>query len=1174
MKKLLAFLFCISVLAIMTVSAAENITYVFDSEEKVAEWVSSYNNKATEYSFDAEHGYLKVTNTGTDPFITHSFSQPIDAAEYTAVLYRYKIIDGYKDNLKGQLFYATDTTGMGKNGSYMNFNLQGSDDWQEAIIDFSSKETWNGKITSFRFDPVDGEPSKVTILVHSITFAPTKKEAMIALSAFESENNNSTPLELVFDKFSATAEVNLQGISQSFENGEWILHTTGNDPMMYFNINESNAIQCDAHPYLAFRMKAKTTATSGGIFFTSNASPAMGKNHSKFQLLNNDGEWAEYIIDMRMYEHGNWYGKLTALRIDPINNIVDPEGIVQIDRFGIFKTQEEAVAFLEKEVTLNVIENDFEEDVSQVINSGAETPKWDMRTDDAQMWHTNGGDGGEKAGFYHAYATTNDMFIMNYFDEEDYFDGKEFHYFAMRYKTNTTAGNGALFFSNSEFTSFTSDAYVSFSLDTDGEWHNFIFDLNTTKHKDTWAKSPIRGIRFDPLNPSEIGLDFTFSRLGFFRSRTEALEYLNGATDEEDYSRPTKFRRDYQTVTVPGGVLSTGYDENDYIIAGLDGNVPENAVVSFTDKSGAESIVALGHVNPKGYTTYIARKPGSYKITSSAKDYVDTDGHWGEGYIDYVSSRKLFGGTSETEFSPEDAMTRGMFITVLGRMHGLDISAYDGNTGYSDVPVTEYYAPYIQWAKEFSIMTPVSDTVFGADTPILRKDMASAIANYVNAYGYTINSVDTPVEFNDISSLTEAEKAAVVSAQTAGIINGKGDGKFDPAGISTRAEVATVMQRVIKGILGVNVPATSYSPDYYSRDRLRIGVWAFPRQLINDAGVKQLSELGADLIISGGNPDLLNYTDKYGIEIMLNHLPFTKSAYDTNYNYGSETARYAEHPSYGGNYMVDEPGTDDFAWLGELAKRYNEKVPDKTPFINLLPMYANAAQLKMGASAAAIEYYDSDPELYRKYCQAWFENFDVDYICTDIYPLTWSGSKKVTRKEYVEYINQIATVARENDADFWCCIQTFGWTSSRRTPNEAEYRWQSYAMLSFGCTGILLWNYTGYSDYPSLIDMNTVTPTQAYYDCKNVMWELRAISDTYIKYKNLGAYTVNCTEKTDYLAMTGEYKDFTTIKSLECKDPLLVGCFTAKEGDSKAFTITNMLDFQGNEDKTTAVSFV
>ena len=225
-------------------------------------------------------------------------------------------------------------------------------------------------------------------------------------------------------------------------------------------------------------------------------------------------------------------------------------------------------------------------------------------------------------------------------------------------------------------------------------------------------------------------------------------------------------------------------------------------------------------------------------------------------------------------------------------------------------------------------------------------------------------------------------------------------------------------------------------------------------------------------------------------------------------------------------------------------------------------MYANAAQLKYGASAAAIEYYDPDPALFKKYCDAFCEKFDVPYICTDIYPLNWVKGKKVTYKDYAESINIIANSAREHNKDFWCYIQTFAWIPSKRTPNEEEFRWQCYTMLSFGCKGLLCWTYAGYrEEAPSLIDIHG-NKTSAWYAIRPVISEVKRLSDVYVQYRNLGAFAHNYSDRVPYLRISTPYTAFKTIEKIDCPQPLLVGCFEKKSAPGTAFTLVNMAEFE------------
>lgn len=345
-------------------------------------------------------------------------------------------------------------------------------------------------------------------------------------------------------------------------------------------------------------------------------------------------------------------------------------------------------------------------------------------------------------------------------------------------------------------------------------------------------------------------------------------------------------------------------------------------------------------------------------------------------------------------------------------------------------------------------------------------------------------------------------------------------------------------------------------------ERIRIGAWGIFRDGPWDpARLEDFAACGFDLLIAtphdssfGGK--LLTACDDLGVDVYLND----GLAVAQPERAGRE---YADHPSYAGGYLTDEPGTDAYPRWGAIARAYHA-ASGKVPYINLLPMYANAAQLKFGAGAAAIAYYDPDPDLYRKYCESYCDLVPTDYICTDIYPLNWTKGRRTTYNAYVESINVIASVARARKREFWCCIQTFAWDPAKRTPNAAEYRWQCHALLAFGCRGLLCWVYGAYSDDFPALTTAAGERMPAWYDARTVLWEMRRLSPVYCRYANLGAYTHNCTAATPYLKMSGEYRDFKTIRRLDCPDPLLIGCFAAKKGAGTAFSLVNMTELEAN----------
>ena len=55
-------------------------------------------------------------------------------------------------------------------------------------------------------------------------------------------------------------------------------------------------------------------------------------------------------------------------------------------------------------------------------------------------------------------------------------------------------------------------------------------------------------------------------------------------------------------------------------------------------------------------------------LAEKADDFTDVSrSDWYYQFVDYVTSKGYFNGTSETTFAPAENMTRAMFVTVLFR---------------------------------------------------------------------------------------------------------------------------------------------------------------------------------------------------------------------------------------------------------------------------------------------------------------------------------------------------------------------------------------------------------------------------------------------------------------------------------------------------------------------------
>lgn len=195
--------------------------------------------------------------------------------------------------------------------------------------------------------------------------------------------------------------------------------------------------------------------------------------------------------------------------------------------------------------------------------------------------------------------------------------------------------------------------------------------------------------------------------------------------------------------------------------------------------------------------------PQSYAYDASVM--TDISGHWGRENITWAMEQNLFRGVTDTEFCPNEYMTRGMFVTVLGRMTGIDPTEYDdwylGNL-YSDVDPDSYYAPYINWATRYGIANGMGNNQFMPKELVTREMIATFLVRYASIYNYNLIPIsDEAVEsFTDADSVSRYATDAVDVMRLTGLFIGRsnGDGTycFGPKDYATRAETATIMYRL------------------------------------------------------------------------------------------------------------------------------------------------------------------------------------------------------------------------------------------------------------------------------------------------------------------------------------------------------------------------------------------
>lgn len=243
--------------------------------------------------------------------------------------------------------------------------------------------------------------------------------------------------------------------------------------------------------------------------------------------------------------------------------------------------------------------------------------------------------------------------------------------------------------------------------------------------------------------------------------------------------------------------VTAGGKTVDSIPGGMKVTVPVEAptpgtVAVIVREDGTREVVRK---STAGEDSIVIPLDGSAKveIVDNSKKFSDVPAtSWASGAVAFASSHELFNGTSETEFSPELPMSRGMLAVVL---HNLENNPSQAVTGvFTDVDSDKWYAEGIAWAAEKGIVTGYGNGRFNPDDDITREQLAVMLWRYAGSPA----AAEGELNFSDADKTSSWALEAMRWATEKGIINGKGSGILDPNGKATRAQAAQMLKNFME----------------------------------------------------------------------------------------------------------------------------------------------------------------------------------------------------------------------------------------------------------------------------------------------------------------------------------------------------------------------------------------
>ena len=152
-------------------------------------------------------------------------------------------------------------------------------------------------------------------------------------------------------------------------------------------------------------------------------------------------------------------------------------------------------------------------------------------------------------------------------------------------------------------------------------------------------------------------------------------------------------------------------------------------------------------------------------------------GDWYYDGVRYVFDNDLMNGTSGTVFSPNAATTRGMIVTILARMDGVNTSG----------------TPWYEAGREWAMRNGISDGT-NMEGKITREQLAAMLSRYAALKNRDVSAIASISAYADASSVSSWAVNAMRWAVGEGLIQGSNN-HLRPQSNATRAEVATILMR-------------------------------------------------------------------------------------------------------------------------------------------------------------------------------------------------------------------------------------------------------------------------------------------------------------------------------------------------------------------------------------------
>ncbi len=210
-------------------------------------------------------------------------------------------------------------------------------------------------------------------------------------------------------------------------------------------------------------------------------------------------------------------------------------------------------------------------------------------------------------------------------------------------------------------------------------------------------------------------------------------------------------------------------------------------------KEALGSVIGAQYAQPQGRITLI--NPPEQTVADFTDIQMD---RWYYTAVSYAVLNDVMDGVAPDRFSPGGTTTRAQFYQVLYNLEGNPEQTE--MSGFTDVGDDRWFAQAIAWAANNGLTDGVGNNRFAPNKEITRQEIAKAMDDYLDAFDdLEVDTSDTDLsKFTDAASISSWAEDGVETLVTLGLLNGNANGKLNPKGNATRAELSQIMYNYSK----------------------------------------------------------------------------------------------------------------------------------------------------------------------------------------------------------------------------------------------------------------------------------------------------------------------------------------------------------------------------------------